>query len=70
MFYKSDNLCNFLFTYCTLSPYLNRVNSERKEFAPTRSKFFSFRVGPFFRRDAVAAPERVSICLNRLDDSK
>ena len=33
--------------YCKLSPFWKEVYSKRKEFAPTGSKFFPFRVDPF-----------------------
>ena len=46
-FYKGDNFCDFLFAYLCTNPLLKGVFSKMKEFAPTGSKFFPFRVDPF-----------------------
>ena len=43
-FYKDDNLCDFLFAFLRTKSLIKGVNSKRKEFAPTGSKFFPFRV--------------------------
>ena len=39
--------CDFRFALRHTERFLKRVNSKRKEFAPTGSKFFPFRVDPF-----------------------
>ena len=48
-----DNFCNFLLPIMhTMTPFWKGVYSKRKEFAPTGSKFFPFRVGiPFQKGD-------------------
>ena len=47
--YKGDNFCDFLLIFCTQIPFWKGVCSNRKEFAPIGSKFFSFWVEPLFR---------------------
>ena len=53
---------------CTPNPFCRGTYSKRKEFAPTGSKFFPFRVDPFSEGmqkqfDRVASHEDVSILL-------
>ena len=45
-------LNHFLFVFLQFKPISKRVHSERKEFAPLWSKFFPFRMDPFFRGEA------------------
>ena len=58
----------------TSMTFMTRVNSKRKEFAPSGSKFFPFRADPFSegakkkkkkkkKNDRVMSLERVSIFL-------
>ena len=49
-FNKGDNFCVFLFAFLHNKSLLKRVKwiySKRKEFAPSGSKFFSFREDPY-----------------------
>ena len=60
----------FVFSDSTINPILKKVLSKRKEFAPVGSKFFRISVGPFSEGnqgnfDILAAPENVSIYLNK-----
>ena len=44
--YKGDNFWEYLFALLNTKPLLERVYFKKKEFAPTGSKFFHFRVDP------------------------
>ena len=49
IFYKEDNFWYFLFAVWMFNPFRKGVYSKRKEFAPTGSKFFPFRVDTVFQ---------------------
>ena len=48
------------FVKVVLPPFLKGVYSKRKEFAPTGSKVFPFRVDPFSKRNACARKQAES----------
>ena len=67
--YKRNDFCDFLFSFPHTKSDWKRISSKGKEFSPTGSKFFPFRVAPFFQKrgKSVLTELLLWMCINSLN---